>query len=105
MIRKTIPIPVVVIWCAVIIVLMFALAKEVSATDELADLSWNVNAEYSDIPDNCAVVAFEKKKRLGRGEVKCVPVPKKYLPIQQHCYLEVDGYILDNGGLSELILD
>ena len=44
-------------------------------------------------------------KEIGRGNLRSVPVPKEYLPLKRHYFLEVDGYILDNGFLQTLIQD
>jgi len=72
---------------------------------KLADTNWRINRDYFDTPDNCLKVAVEKQKALGRGAVRCIPMPNPQHPNQQHCYLDVEGYILDNGALKSFILD
>ena len=92
------------VWIAVLTLVLLLEVKAGKASEDLADLSWQVNNEFSDVKNNCLIVATEKQKRIGRGEIKCIRVPEKYAPVKRHCYLSVDGWILDNGGLGRLTL-
>jgi hypothetical protein len=79
--------------------LLYLLSDEISAAtyNELLEVSWNINKQYSDVPNNCFIVALEKQKQLGLGDIKCASLPEKYLPTKLHCFLVVDNFILDNG--------
>lgn len=80
-------------------IFLLLFSNQIFAQD-IWDIEWEVNKEYSDTPNNCLIVAVMMKRRIGRGVVECVNVPKKYLPVKRHCYLRVDAQILDNGGLA-----
>ena len=77
----------------------------------LANINYKINKKYAHVPNNCLVVAAVKLKTLeelkeykGKGTLRSIPAPKEYFPIKRHYFLEVDGYILDNGFLNTIII-
>jgi len=75
-----------------------------AGVDQLKAVSRSVNETFDHVPNNCAIVARAKKKILGRGKLRTIKMPSKFCAEKIHVYLEVDGYILDNGMLSKITI-
>ena len=69
-------------------------------------INWQVNQQFDNIPDNCLIVAKEKKRLLLKHGIKAkIVVIQPTFATMKHAVLCVDDQCIDNGDITNNIFN